>query len=455
MIRNFLFVLMVILCQPVFSADVDKAAGCVLRVGERLLLVQGGPKNQWALPGGFIDDDELPWQTARRESYEEVGLHAIPLYSIASSQDGFRLFACRAIAPIPVSDWRVNTLGAPHLGTESVQAGFFNAREISGLNLRFPKQIQQLLLQLESIPESTIQQLAGFPASDISLHEKELPFIKWFISITADWDIFFQIGNFFGELWFYVLCLPLIARWFGWRYMHRMVLGLVLITIVTQTLKIAFAMPRPFHYWPALSFDGAAGYGMPSGHAFSALFFFGALAWWSRGRLPLWLGMLLALLFAVWTAASRVWLGVHFISDVAVGMLLAICLLYLERIQDIREKIDGHQLSSSKYIWCGLSLISLVCSLVLMQESLYLPFALSLGYAWGAGKVLKHEVSWWEALCLLIGMIGLTWLSAQILALLDIFWQQALLYILSYVVLGAWLSCGAYLSAQRLLITSR
>ena len=47
-----------------------------------LLLIQRGKapfKDQWALPGGFMEIDEPLEETARRELREETGIHAPPL----------------------------------------------------------------------------------------------------------------------------------------------------------------------------------------------------------------------------------------------------------------------------------------------------------------------------------------------------------------------------------------
>jgi 8-oxo-dGTP pyrophosphatase MutT (NUDIX family) len=51
------------------------AAGVVYRdEDQRVLLVETSYKAEWDVPGGTVDADEPPWQTARREVLEEVGI---------------------------------------------------------------------------------------------------------------------------------------------------------------------------------------------------------------------------------------------------------------------------------------------------------------------------------------------------------------------------------------------
>ncbi|MFC1643118.1 phosphatase PAP2 family protein [Myxococcota bacterium] len=68
----------------------------------------------------------------------------------------------------------------------------------------------------------------------------------------------------------------------------------------------------------------ASGYGFPSGHAFGAAAVYLALAVglacrWPRWRLPL---LAVAWVIVVGVGVSRVYLGVHYLTDVVAGWLL-------------------------------------------------------------------------------------------------------------------------------------
>src|SRR3546814_4413138 len=90
---------------------------------------------------------------------------------------------------------------------------------------------------------------------------------------------------------------------------------------------LVFAAPRP-DLLPHL--DLVRSYGFPSGHAAGNMIFFGALAMLA-GRRSGYVGMGLAIALI---GISRVWLGVHWPSDVLAGWIeglgwLALCGLWL------------------------------------------------------------------------------------------------------------------------------
>jgi len=121
-----------------------------------------------------------------------------------------------------------------------------------------------------------------------------------------------------------ILALGFLLR--GWR---RGAL-LVLVTmagagLLNSALKDFFARPRPEAYF---GYPLPSSNSFPSGHAFFAASFFGGLAALANGRIRSH-----SLRVAVWTAAavlsllvglSRVYLGVHYPSDVVAGYAAAI-----------------------------------------------------------------------------------------------------------------------------------
>jgi len=133
-----------------------------------------------------------------------------------------------------------------------------------------------------------------------------------------------RAGDFHTQLWAAVLLclLLLVAR--QWRAALFAILTLLGTALANSALKATFARVRPEVLMEPLS-----SYSFPSGHSSAAFAFFltlGVLA--GRGQPPrlrlAWL--VLASLPATAIALSRVYLGVHWTTDVTAGALLAACI---------------------------------------------------------------------------------------------------------------------------------
>lgn len=100
-------------------------------------------------------------------------------------------------------------------------------------------------------------------------------------------------------------------------------------TLLNLALKQLFAAPRP-DLLPHL--DIVQTYSFPSGHAAGNLIFFGAIAMLGRSRT----GWVIATLCIALIGVSRIWLGVHWPSDVLAGWVegigwLLFCAAWLTR----------------------------------------------------------------------------------------------------------------------------
>ncbi len=126
-------------------------------------------------------------------------------------------------------------------------------------------------------------------------------------------------------------CIAVGAAFAYWRGRHRLALFLVVTAIggglVDSGVKILVNRPRPVLDTPLAH---AFGKSFPSGHAMSSTVTYGALLLVFLPVVPRawrWLAFTLTALLVLAIGASRLLLGVHFVSDVAGGYLLGLAWL--------------------------------------------------------------------------------------------------------------------------------
>jgi membrane-associated phospholipid phosphatase len=152
-----------------------------------------------------------------------------------------------------------------------------------------------------------------------------IPIITWLQSL-GDWlTPVMELITFLGDEQFYLLILPIFIWWIDIGLGLRIGVSLLLSAGINGSMKLFFGLPRP--YWcsgevQALS-EGTT-FGFPSGHSQNALVLWGRLAAWMRKG---WASILLALII-FFIALSRMYLGVHYPTDVLGGWLIGGLLLW-------------------------------------------------------------------------------------------------------------------------------
>ncbi|UBR45994.1 bifunctional NUDIX hydrolase/phosphatase PAP2 family protein [Aeromonas veronii] len=322
----FLLLLALFGALPALSAE-PTAAVCAIRHQDQLLLVQDRISSRYSLSGGYIDGGERPEQAALRELYEETGLRGEIVADLGRWQKA-QVFACRTLEPIVAqqdSDF-VSLLKAPNLGGEILNVRLIAVDKLPREQRRFPDQLDWLQSRLDKVPESEVHWQADFVAQGNALHQAEIPLmlrLQQWLGPDVWW---LSVSNLFGSGGFQLALIPLLLPLLGWPRLRQLLFAMLWLGLLVQASKEGIGWPRPFHLQPELATHSAQGFGMPSGHTASALLFWGALLGWlwpaRRGQ-----AYSLALLLALTTGLARVWLGVHFISDVAVGLLIGALLL--------------------------------------------------------------------------------------------------------------------------------
>ncbi|HHS96730.1 MAG TPA: phosphatase PAP2 family protein [Chloroflexi bacterium] len=136
----------------------------------------------------------------------------------------------------------------------------------------------------------------------------------------------FRFFTFLGEEEFFLILLPLVYWCLDRRTGARLTVLFLFSAYLNAVAKVVAGQPRPFEYTDRVRpLAEAEGGGFPSGHTQSAVVVWGYLA--SQFRRT-WLWVVAALLMAL-IPLSRIYLGVHFPTDVLGGYVIGAVLLAL------------------------------------------------------------------------------------------------------------------------------
>jgi membrane-associated phospholipid phosphatase len=150
--------------------------------------------------------------------------------------------------------------------------------------------------------------------------------VLWFQQFSPALDLPFKSLTFLGNLEFFLILMPLIFWCLDRRLGARLLILFLISAYINSVAKVIADQPRPFQYDSRVkALVPASGGGLPSGHTQSAVVVWGYLA--SQARRPmLWI---LAGFLMIAIPVSRLYLGVHFPTDLLGGYILGILLLVL------------------------------------------------------------------------------------------------------------------------------
>lgn len=124
-----------------------------------------------------------------------------------------------------------------------------------------------------------------------------------------------------GDSWFWLsglLVLWLLGNAYWKERATILIVGILVTAVLVMTVKFTIRRKRPAGEWGAI-YRATDPHSFPSGHAARAFL----LAVLALGLGPLWFGLLL-LVWAPLVCLARVAMGVHYLSDVLVGMLVGV-----------------------------------------------------------------------------------------------------------------------------------
>lgn len=157
----------------------------------------------------------------------------------------------------------------------------------------------------------------------------ELDIIHWLEGIrTSVFNFFFEGVTMLGEEIVVILVLGVVYWCIDKKVGERLGLTLFVSLTVNSLLKVIVARPRPFVKDPSITPlrpQTAGGYSFPSGHTQSATTLSFGIYYFFKKKWLLIVSIIITLLIAI----SRMYLGVHYFTDVLVGGLLGFVFAYL------------------------------------------------------------------------------------------------------------------------------
>jgi len=156
----------------------------------------------------------------------------------------------------------------------------------------------------------------------------ELDIIHWLQDMRSPMiDFFFEFWTFFGEEYIIIGVLGMLYWCYDKRVGEAIGITVFASLAVNSFLKVLIARPRPFlvdddivNIRPETS----GGYSFPSGHTQGAGTLFLSIAAWLKKR---WI-TIISVIIVVMVAISRMYIGVHYLSDVLTSILLSFGFAY-------------------------------------------------------------------------------------------------------------------------------
>lgn len=266
-------------------------------------------------------------------------------------------------------------------------------------------------------------------------------------------DLFFRFLDLFDKQEFFFILIP--AFWLGksWKTGLRLFYILFLSNLTNQALKEIFLSPRPFHLDSNLGIIQVHGYGFPSGAAQTVILLSGILL--TQWKNP-WKWSI-ALLYISFVSFSRIYLGIHFPTDIVAGWMIGFVLwiLYTYARPPIEKQFE-------KLSAFSLFLLSQTVPLLLLfwqhPPSIIRISGCAMGM--GMGLFINKVRNWYLptsrtkkefALRAFIGVVGVFFFYFLIskLPLPD----STLIPFLQFFILGLWVATGELLLCRKFLMT--
>lgn len=189
--------------------------------------------------------------------------------------------------------------------------------------------------------------------------------------------------TYIGTAPFYIFAIPLIYWTVDRKRGVRLLLFFLVSTFANMWLKDLWGQPRPFDLDKALAMMPEIGHGLPSFHAQTSVLFWGMAAL----LFPRPWGLALSIAMPLLIGFSRIYLGVHFPTDVLAGWVIGLVFVLIDRLVSERfEKLLA--ILGGRWRLISLAVVAL------LMNALYRPdlsmsgafLGAGMGFAWADDK---------------------------------------------------------------------
>ncbi|MCG9577283.1 NUDIX domain-containing protein [Vibrio tubiashii] len=351
-------------------------AACVIRSGEKIVLVKEILTNKLSLPAGGVAKGEPPKLAAQRETWEETGL-VVSIKEELGRNEKAVFYDCVSDSDIVSFQFNNRLDGyelpiwfAPHYGIEVSSAMLIDPTVVPKQEYRFPDQLEWLGTVLPQATDQKVVFVGNLIEAAPAFHQIELSwmtqiqhlFLKLPSGIANIVEPLLLAGNWLAEPSLILILFPLLYWRFGKEFSYKVFFAVTMTSLLSLVAQQGFAFPRPHVYLPALDLAKSYGFSLPS-LPIAVWSCVGVLVLNGAERLSInrWS---LSLFFALlWLTAAKFYSGSAFLTDSVSGALLGIlCSWHLIRLES-KPEVDAKALMTSKMVWVILLIVCTVMTL--------------------------------------------------------------------------------------------
>lgn len=161
--------------------------------------------------------------------------------------------------------------------------------------------------------------------NNIPFFTSQVDFLYKIASFRNEWlDWIFLFLNYFDTVYFLMVVIPVVWIAVSPRWGLRVAILLIFSSLLNTHLKVLFQQPRPIVDFPDLAMLPFRSPGFPSGAAQTAALLGGLFVYgWKSSK-----AWAIAIPYALLIGFSRLYLGVHYVTDVLGGYCIGLAILY-------------------------------------------------------------------------------------------------------------------------------